>query len=158
MGRGQNHIGDTAATVVQIIMAHKILGFHMPDNWLDCRSSLHQAFRRWCHAPILTGRVAPEPLDGRRIVTAVAGICDDALKRIADDLLNFGHDCFQRIAVVWIALKRYGMQGELAAFGMRAWGRYARFDFELVRSVRAARTDAFHFGCVKAADLGTSRI
>src|SRR5476651_1731837 len=90
---------------------------------------------------------------GRRVVTAIAPIGDDAREARADLRLDLGDDGLQRMAVVGIAGQRLGVGDELATSGMTERGGDGDLDAELIGAMRLALADAFDLRRVQRIDL-----
>ena len=89
-------------------------------------------------------------------MAAIAGIGVEPIDRGADEFLDPRDHLSQRMAVIGIAGQRLYMGDELAALAVLEGGGNADLDAELVRLVGLALTDAFHFGCIQAVDLGAA--
>src|SRR3979409_1285329 len=89
-------------------------------------------------------------------MTAVAGVGVEPLDRGADEFLDPRDHLSQRMAVIGIARQGLDMGDELAALAVLERGGNADLDAELVRLVRLALADAFHFGGMQAVDFGAA--
>ena len=83
-------------------------------------------------------------------MAAIAGVGVEPFDRIADELLDCRDDGCERVSMVWIAGQRLQMDDELAAFAALRSRRHAHLDTNLIRLVRLAFADAFHFRGVQA--------
>ena len=67
----------------------------MADHRLDRRAPPELAFDLLCDAPFLAGDIDPEPVFGRGVVAAIAGVGDDAVEHVAEERLHRrDHYCF----------------------------------------------------------------
>jgi hypothetical protein len=53
-------------------------------------------------AALLTRDINLEAMRSRRVVTAIAAISEDAIKRCGDQPLNLGDDDAERVAILWL--------------------------------------------------------
>jgi len=125
----------------------------MPDHGLDGGTTFELAFDLLIDPAPLAGGVDLELLFGRGIVTAIAGIGDDAIEHIAEERLHIGDDFGKSVPVIRVAGKRGDMGDELAAGGMLHWCRDAHLHTELVGLVRFALANAFDLRRMKRMDL-----
>lgn len=142
--------------VGEIVSAHAVLGLEMADDGFDSGSPFHLAFDLWGHAPFLARDEDPELVMGRGIVAAITLVGEDARDGVADEPFHIRDDGGQRMTIIGIAGQCLHMSNELAALGVRQ-GRCDRdLHTELVRFVRLAFADAFHFGGVQRVDFGAA--
>jgi hypothetical protein len=114
---GSEHgVDRVAGRMGKIIAAHAMLGFHVADDRLDGGPSPQLAFDALGDAALLTRDINLEAMRSRRVVTAIAAISDDAIKRRADQPLNLGDDDAERVAIIWFARQGPGVDDELPAF------------------------------------------
>src|SRR5690348_7658236 len=125
----------------------------MADDGLDGRSAFHFAFDGRCDASFLACGEDPKLAIFWRIVATISGIGDQALNNVAGERLHCRDDLCQRMAVIRISRQRRDVADELAALGMLDRGGHADLDAELVRFVRLALADAFHFRGMERIDF-----
>ncbi len=104
-------------------------------------------------ATLLAGGVDPEPVLGRGVVAAIAGISDHAVEYIADERLHVGNDLGERVPIIRVAGQCGHVRDELAAGGMLDGSGDAHLDAELVGPMRLALADALDLGRMQRIDL-----
>ena len=63
----------------EIVATHAVIIFEMTDNWLDGGAALELSLHLFGDASLLAGGVDSEPVLGRGIVAAIAGISNNAI-------------------------------------------------------------------------------
>jgi hypothetical protein len=89
-GSREHGVDGIAARMGEIVAAHAVILFEMPDHRLDGCSAFELALDLRSDATLLAGSVDPELVLGRGVVAAIAGISDDAVEHIADGRVNRG--------------------------------------------------------------------
>src|SRR3546814_329224 len=90
------------------------------------------------------------------VVTAIAGIGDDAGETGADLRLGGGDDLGERMTVIGVARQGGDMGDELAALAAINRRRHAHLDAELIGPVGFPLADAFDLGGMERIDLGAT--
>ncbi len=106
----------------------------------------------------LAGSVDAELMFGRGVVTAIAGIGNDAFEHIADQRLHIGNDFRERVPAVRVAGQGHDVGDELAAGRMLCWSGDADLDAELVGLVGLALADALDLWRMQRIDLASALI
>ena len=91
----------------------------------------------------------PDPEPVGIVVAAIALVAVDAADSNTCELFEISDDGTERVAVVRIAMQRFGMQHELSAFGRGGWRGNRHLAAELVRRPCLAAADALHLGGVQ---------
>src|SRR6266516_864233 len=73
------------------------------DHGLDGGPSFELALDLRGEAALLAGGVDLEPVIGRRVVAAIAGIGDAAIEHVADERFHLRNDRGERVSVIGIA-------------------------------------------------------
>jgi hypothetical protein len=81
-------LAASPAPVGEIVAAHAVAFFEVPDDGLDCGSAFHLSFDLGCDAALLPRSEHAELVLGGRIVAAVSGIGDPSLNDVADEGLH----------------------------------------------------------------------
>ena len=87
----------------EIIAAHAVIVLEMSDHGLDSGTTFELAFDLLIDPSLLAGGVNPELVFRRGVVTALAGIGDDAIEHVAEECLHGGNDVRQRMPVIRVA-------------------------------------------------------
>src|SRR3546814_5591715 len=122
------------------------VGFEMTDDGLDGGSSFELALDGLGDASLLSGVVDLELVALGGVVTAIAGIGDDAGETGADLRLGGGDDLGERMTVIGVARQGGDMGDELAALAAINRRRPAHLDAELIEPAGFPLADAFHLG------------
>src|ERR1700730_9801197 len=128
----------------------------MSDHGLNGGTTFELAFDLLIDPSLLAGGVDPELVFRRSVVTAIAGIGDDAIEHVAEERLHGGNDVGQCMPVVRVAREGRDMGNELAAGGMLHWRRDADLDAELVGLMRLALADTLDLRRMQRIDLGSA--
>ena len=72
----------------------------MSDHRLDGGATFELAFDLLIDPSLLAGGIDPELVFRRSVVTAIAGIGDDAIEHVAEEGLHGGNDVRQRMLIV----------------------------------------------------------
>jgi hypothetical protein len=87
----------------KMIAAHAVVLLEVADDGLDGRAPSHVASDLRGGAAFLASGVDLELIFGRRVVSAVSGIGDDAIERVADDRLHGRDDGGERVAIIRVS-------------------------------------------------------
>ena len=96
-GASEDGVDRIAGTMRQIIPPDAMLGFEMADDGLDRRSAFQGPLDLRRDAPLLA--LDAEAIRLGRVVTAIAGIGNDAADDIADLVLHLRNDDAERVAI-----------------------------------------------------------
>jgi hypothetical protein len=99
-GGGEHGVDGITARVGEIVAAQAVILFEMPDHRLDGGAALELALDLRSDATLLASGIDPEPVLGRGVVAAIAGISDDAVEHVADERLHGGNDAGERVPIV----------------------------------------------------------
>ena len=102
-GGGEHGIDGVAAGMGEIVAAHAVVFLEVADHGLDGGPSFELALDLRGEAALLAGGVDLEPVIGRRVVAAIAGIGDAAIEHVADERFHLRNDRGERVSVIGIA-------------------------------------------------------
>jgi hypothetical protein len=148
---GKDDVGRIALAPLEMTAAEVSVGLHVTDHRLDGRAAPELTFDHPKDATLLAGDEDPSRVC--RLVTAIALVDIGPLDRAAGRLLGGFDDVAERVAVIWVARQRPGVQHELAArcagVGGDDWG----FNAELIRGRGLALADSFDLGRIEGTEL-----
>src|ERR1700719_3751067 len=134
-----------------MVAAHRVVVLEMADHGLYGGAAAHLAADGFGDTTDLTADPDLEPFG--IVVAAIALVAMDAAHRNACEFFKIGDDRTERVAVVWIAMQRLGVQHELPPLGRGDRGEDRALAAELVGGASLAFADALHLGRMQRVDL-----
>jgi hypothetical protein len=112
-GGAENRVGAVAVTAFEVVSPEVAFALHVSDDGLDGGASPELALDGAVHAAALTREIDAERVG--RVVALVSLVDVDALGGDAGERCGVREGGGERVAVVWVAVDRLGVDDELAA-------------------------------------------